>query len=100
MTRLSKLLILAAAGVLAASSCPALERLPAAQSSDELRTELFDRQDQKHRRREAANARAQRSICEAGCRDKGRPQRTQPPDPFAQLPNWDDPPAEGEAPEE
>ena len=93
MKRLCMILILAAPGGLAASSSMALERIPPlAQPSDEIRTEVFDQQDRKHRRREAANVRAQRSICEAGCRDSGLSRRTQPADPFALLPNWDDPP--------
>lgn len=91
MTRLCAVLALLGGGV-AATSVLALDRNPSlTHLSDEVRTNLFDQQDQKHRRREAANTRALRSICEAGCRGE-LPRHTQPADPFAQLPSWDDPP--------
>jgi hypothetical protein len=88
-----KTLMLAAAGIMTAFACAAIEQLPPlVQPSDDARAEVFSRQDRRHQRREAENARAQRSICEAGCRDSGLPRRTQPADPFTRLPSWDDPP--------
>jgi hypothetical protein len=85
-----KLLAITTIGTLSASSCFSQERTPfILQPSEEIRTEFLERQDKRHRRLEADNLRAQRSICN-GCREIGGTRRTQPADPFASLPNWDD----------
>ncbi|MCB5176483.1 MULTISPECIES: hypothetical protein [Microvirga] len=87
-----KSLALAAAGVSLASSSFAQERQLSLIQSETTRGEVLEQQDRKHRRIEARNMRAQKSICENGCRDSGLGRRTQPADPFEQLPSWDDPP--------
>ncbi len=87
MTRPILAFAFAILGALAALPCMGQERpllFP-----DESQVEAYQQQDKKYRRLEARNNRAQRSICEDGCRIKGRPQRTQPADPFAELPSWE-----------
>jgi hypothetical protein len=90
MTRLIQVLALAIMGALSLSTCLGQERaLRPLHFPDARANEVFERQDRSYRRLEARNARAQRSICEDGCRTKGRAPRTQPADPFAELPSWE-----------
>jgi hypothetical protein len=90
MMRPLKAIALTIVGVLVASSCLAQERQQRPfHFPDENRKRAQERQDNMHRRLEAGNSRAQRSICEDFCKVKGRPQRTQPADPFAELPSWE-----------
>jgi len=96
MTTQLKRFALAIAGTLIASSCWANE---ASQKEYEFSEERMKRiqkqQDRVNRRRQAEALRAQRSICEDRCVVTGRPRRTQPADPFTELPSWEtlyDPP--------
>ena len=82
--------LLGLAGILVASSCLAQERQQRPfYFPDEARKKAQEQEDQRNLRLESINRRAQRSICEDSCIVNGRRMRTQPADPFAQLPNWE-----------